>query len=146
MEDTEQAGGSLITDLQVQATNRLMEALFESEARMRRRINLLSEVVFELDLAGQVVFLNDAWTHSLGLSAAASLGRPLAAFVLPEDCALLDATLADARAGQPSAADLAAVLWRSPGGALDGNVGGTGAGSGLGWGASRCHPAEADPG
>jgi len=98
MEDTEQAGGSLITDLQVQATNRLMEALFESEARMRRRINLLSEVVFELDLAGQVVFLNDAWTHSLGLSAAASLGRLLAEFVLPEDCALLDATLADARA------------------------------------------------
>ncbi|NDE42284.1 MAG: PAS domain S-box protein, partial [Betaproteobacteria bacterium] len=98
MEDAEQAGGSLITDLQVQATNRLMEALFESEARMRRRINRLSEVVFELDLAGQVVFLNDAWTHSLGLSAAASLGRPLAAFVLPEDCTLLDATLADARA------------------------------------------------
>ena len=98
MEDAEQAGGSLITDLQVQATNRLMEALFESEARMRRRINLLSEVVFELDLAGQLVFLNDAWTQSLGMSTAASLGRSLAAFVLPEDCELLEATLASAQA------------------------------------------------
>ena len=68
MDDVEDPGGSLNTDLQVQATTRLIEALYESEARMRRRVNLLSEVVFELDLTGRIVFLNSAWTQSLGVS------------------------------------------------------------------------------
>ena len=99
MDDVEDPGGSLNTDLQVQATTRLIEALYESEARMRRRVNLLSEVVFELDLTGRIVFLNSAWTQSLGLSEAGSLGRPLGEFAWPEDRDLLEATLAGA---QPS--------------------------------------------
>jgi PAS domain S-box-containing protein len=99
MDDIEDPDGSLNTDLQVQATTRLIEALYESEARMRRRINLLSEVVFELDLTGRIVFLNSAWTQSLGLSEASSLGRPLGEFAWPEDRGLLEATLAGA---QPS--------------------------------------------
>jgi len=99
MDDTEDPGGSLNTDLQVQATTRLIEALYESEARMRRRVNLLSEVVFELDLTGRIVFLNSAWTQSLGLSEAGSLGRSLGEFAWPEDRDLLESTLA---AAQPS--------------------------------------------
>lgn len=93
----EDEDGSLNTDLQVQATNRLVEALYESEARMRRRINLLSEVVFELDQSGQIVFLNAAWTQSMGLSEASSLGRPLAEFADVADRPLLEATLASAQ-------------------------------------------------
>jgi hypothetical protein len=50
----------LATDLHVQATYRLTEALVESENRMRRRIELLSEIVFETDSAGILVFLNSA--------------------------------------------------------------------------------------
>jgi PAS domain S-box-containing protein len=95
----EETGDSLNIDLQVQATTRLIEALHESEARMRRRINLLSEVVFELDLTGRIVFLNSAWTRALGLSEASSLGRPLGEFTWPEDRKLLEAMLAGA---QPS--------------------------------------------
>ena len=99
MDDIEDPDGSLNTDLQVQATTRLIEALYESEARMCRRINLLSEVVFELDLTGRIVFLNSAWTQSLGLSEASTLGQPLGEFAYPEDRDLLEATLAGA---QPS--------------------------------------------
>ncbi|MEY4268582.1 MAG: hypothetical protein RIS90_3117 [Pseudomonadota bacterium] len=97
MEEGQDEDGSLSTDLQVQATTRLIEALYESEARMRRRINLLSEVVFELDQTGRIVFLNAAWTQSLGLSEADSMGRPLADFADVADRPLLTSTLANAQ-------------------------------------------------
>ncbi len=97
LEDAQDEDGSLRTDLQVQATNRLIEALFESEARMRRRINLLSEVVFELDQAGLIVYLSAAWAQSLGLSETASMGLPLTDFVNTEDRPLLQAALANAQ-------------------------------------------------
>ncbi|MBP8019385.1 MAG: PAS domain-containing protein, partial [Hylemonella sp.] len=60
--------GSLLNDLQVAATHQLLEALVESEGRMRRRLELLSEVVFELDTKGQIVYLNPAWTTLTGLN------------------------------------------------------------------------------
>ena len=40
------------TDLHVEATYRLTEALVASENRMRRRVDLLSEVVFETGRSG----------------------------------------------------------------------------------------------
>lgn len=64
-------------DLHVEATYRLTEALVESEARMRRRVELLTEVVFETDAEVQLVFLNNAWTKTLGHAPEACLGRPL---------------------------------------------------------------------
>jgi PAS domain S-box-containing protein len=82
--------GSLATDLHVQATYRLTEALVAAENRARRRVELLSEIVFETDDAGVLVFLNDAWTRALGLSREACTGRPLTEFVIPEDHAVLD--------------------------------------------------------
>ena len=82
----------LATDLHVEATYRLTEALVESENRMRRRVELLSEVVFETDARGAFVFLNDAWTKRLGYSKPDSLGQTLCSFVLGEEkdpiCAL----------------------------------------------------------
>ena len=55
-----------LTDIQVSATNRLLEALQKSENQMRRRINLLVEVVFELNTKGEIVYSNDAWQKNLG--------------------------------------------------------------------------------
>ena len=43
----DEIGFVLATDLHIEATHRLTEALVLSEQRMRRRIDLLSEVVFE---------------------------------------------------------------------------------------------------
>ncbi len=72
-------------DVQVEATQRLMEALVEAENRMARRVQILSEVVFELDPHHRLVFLNNAWCHVTGFPVAGSLGRTLAEFVLPAD-------------------------------------------------------------
>ncbi len=69
--------GSLATDLHVEATNRLVEALVESENRIRRRLELLADVVFETDADGCLVYLNAAWRTLLGEDPAGSIGRQL---------------------------------------------------------------------
>ena len=83
----------LTTDLHVQATYRLTEALVESENRMRRRVELLSEIVFETDKGGALVFLNSAWAKVLGYPPEQCLGRPLSAFVFGEDPSICDLAL-----------------------------------------------------
>jgi PAS domain S-box-containing protein len=82
---------TLATDLHVAATNRLTEALVESEYRFRRRIELLRDVVFETDAQGQLVFLNAAWRDLWGDEVANALGRPLASFLATDARWLVDA-------------------------------------------------------
>ena len=76
---------SLSTDLHVEATQRLTEALIEAENRSRRRIELLSEVVFETDGNACLVYLNNAWHSVLGVQPEACLGRRLDAYLVDED-------------------------------------------------------------
>jgi PAS domain S-box-containing protein len=94
--------GSLATDLHVQATYRLTEALVAAENRARRRVELLSEIVFETDDAGVLVFLNDAWTRALGLPRETCTGRRLTEFVIPEDHAILDEVMRGSVAVAPT--------------------------------------------
>lgn len=89
--DSEQA--LLRNDIHIQATYRLTEALVASEKKMRRRIELLSEIVFETDRNGQLTFLNQAWTSVLGYELNASLGSPLASYAVEEDQPLLNRAL-----------------------------------------------------
>ena len=94
MQTTPPDDGTLATDLHVQATYRLTEALVQAGEQMRRRIELLSEVVFETNATGQIVFLNRAWQELVGRSPAECLGHPLSEFVLPEDWPLCERALA----------------------------------------------------
>ena len=75
----------LATDLHVEATSRLMEALVESENRMRRRVELLADAVIETDAEGALVFMNRAWESLTGRASKDCLGRAVAEF-LPDDC------------------------------------------------------------
>ena len=75
----------LTTDLHVEATYRLTEALVESEARMRRRVELLTEIVFETDAAGGIVFLNGAWAKVMLQAVGECLQHRLVEFVHPDD-------------------------------------------------------------
>ncbi|MCT0224399.1 PAS domain-containing hybrid sensor histidine kinase/response regulator [Synechococcus sp. CS-1328] len=72
-------------DLHIQATYRLTEALVEAEERMRRRINMLSEVVFETDAEDNFVFLNHAWQTITGHPQKTSLNRSIGTFIHPDD-------------------------------------------------------------
>jgi PAS domain S-box-containing protein len=104
----------LAADLHVEATYRLTEALVQAEIRMRRRIELLSEIIFETDAKGSLVFLNPAWTKILGYAVDASLGSPLARFVAPEDWPILESALAG-RAARPAVGRAQLRLIRSDG-------------------------------
>jgi len=88
------------TDLHVLASYQLTEALVEGERRMRRRIELLSEIIFETDSLGVLVFLNGAWTKTLGHRHEESLGQPVAHFVHPEDRAAFQKILEGGPGGQ----------------------------------------------
>ncbi len=76
-------------DLHVEATSRLVEALVAAEGRMQRRINLLSEVVFEVDASGTIVYLNDAWLLLSGQPAAACVGQSIFDYFLDVDAEVL---------------------------------------------------------
>ena len=90
-------------DLHVEATYRLTEALVEAENRMRRRIELLSEAVFETDENYVLVFLNQAWEKQLGYDIGRSTGRPLIEFAVEEDRPLLAGLLANCSVHSPAA-------------------------------------------
>ncbi len=98
-------GALLATDLHIEATYRLTEALVESENRMRRRVELLSEIVFETNQSGALVFLNSAWAATLGHPPEKCLGRPLSVFVFGEDqpiCEMaLKGTVSSQSVGRP---------------------------------------------
>jgi PAS domain S-box-containing protein len=82
---SDSAGPTLATDLHVEATYRLTEALVAAEKRMRRRVEMLSEVVFESDAGGRIVFLNPAAQAIFGRAPQDCLGRSLSELLLDED-------------------------------------------------------------
>lgn len=92
-------------DLQVQATNRLIEALAASEQTMRRRIELISDVVFELDQNERIVFVNRAWTSVVGGVPEAVLGKRLADYLAePEEWRIGEIVAADPNAARSARA------------------------------------------
>jgi len=91
---------SLATDLHVEATSRLMEALIESENRMRRRVELLADAVFETDADGLLVFLNSAWANVMGLPTEGCKGHPVVGY-FPEDQQAAIRSVLEDRSGHP---------------------------------------------
>jgi diguanylate cyclase (GGDEF)-like protein/PAS domain S-box-containing protein len=80
---------SLLVDLQISATNKLMEALVASEKGMRERVELLNEILFELDSQGRLLFVNSAWQKITGLKDS-PLSKHLSDFFYFEDQDILD--------------------------------------------------------
>ena len=112
------ADASLLHDLQISATNQLVEALVISENRMRQRLDLLTEVVFELDESGRLVFINKAWQSLMGTPAAQLLGKNFRKHLRQEDWPVFDLALSHADK-EPEARrttirfvrDTGAILW-----------------------------------
>ena len=98
-EETASLGGSRaqrsLADIHVEATSRLVDALAESENRLRRCVEFLSQVVFELDEDGILVFISPAWLRVMGEDPMRCLRLPLRQFVREEYRQTLDGFLAD---------------------------------------------------
>jgi len=65
------------------------ELLEHSENRLRKLINGMHEILFELDKDGDLSFLNPAWEQLTGHSIDESLGRRMTAFLPAPDTAIL---------------------------------------------------------
>ncbi len=73
----------------IQSIEETRELLEHSEQRLRRLIEGMHEILFELDHDGDLSFLNPAWTRLTGFSIEESLGRPLTTFMANPDSAAL---------------------------------------------------------
>lgn len=91
-------------DIQISATNRLLEALQNSENQMRRRINLLVEIVFELNNDGEIVFSNAAWQKVLGYKVVN--GTKLSNYIHPFDLDVLNNALLNIGIDQPNTSNI----------------------------------------
>lgn len=86
---------SLVNDLHVAATSKLVEALVQSESKMRLRLDLLSEVVFEINPSGDITFLNRAWVAVGGHKVESLRGKPFSGLFLEEDRPQVTAFIAE---------------------------------------------------
>lgn len=57
----------------------------QNEEKYRSLVNNIKEVIFQVDTAGNWVFLNAAWTEITGFGIAESLGNPFLNYIYPED-------------------------------------------------------------
>ena len=89
--EIEPSSRSLATDLHVAATSKLVEALVQSENKMRLRLDLLSEVVFEISSLGEIAFLNRAWVAVGGHKVDSLRGKPFITLFVDEDRPQVDA-------------------------------------------------------
>jgi diguanylate cyclase (GGDEF)-like protein/PAS domain S-box-containing protein len=61
------------------------ELLEHSENRLRKLVNGMHEILFELDPDGRITFLNPAWQSLTGFPIEESLGKPFSDFLLDDD-------------------------------------------------------------
>lgn len=103
MQENEPKSLALVNDLHVAATAKLVEALVQSENRMRLRLDLLTEVVFEIDADRQITFLNKAWLAVGGGKIEAARGKSLLSLFILDDQPLIMALLDSVTAENSSA-------------------------------------------
>lgn len=78
-------------EIQAQVELRLFEELQRRRQETEDLVALLDEVVFRLDEAGKITFLNAVWETKVGQAVSESLGRPLTDFLGEESVGLLSA-------------------------------------------------------
>ncbi len=72
-------------NIEIAERERLNEAVIKAEQEYRTIVNAVSDVIFETDLKGNVLFLNDAWEGVTGFSVAESLERNIFDLLAPQD-------------------------------------------------------------
>ena len=71
------------------ALSALRSRLQFRDGRLRKLVNGMHEILFELNKDGAIHFLNPAWTKLTGFTLEESLGRPMAEFALEDDAMAL---------------------------------------------------------
>lgn len=63
---------------------KMQNALQKSEEKYRLIIDSIKEVIFQIDLSGNWLFLSSAWTNITGFSVPETLGKPAIAYIHPD--------------------------------------------------------------
>ncbi|MHB8741578.1 MAG: putative bifunctional diguanylate cyclase/phosphodiesterase [Sulfuricaulis sp.] len=79
------ADGSATMRHYIQSLEETRELLEFSDTRLRKLVNGMHEILFELDADGHIVFLNPAWQELTGFQPDDSLGKPFSDFLVDED-------------------------------------------------------------
>lgn len=79
------ADGSAAMRHYIRSLEETRELLEHSEARLRKLVNGMHEILFELTPDGRISFLNPVWTKLTGFSLDDALGKPFTDFLLDED-------------------------------------------------------------
>jgi len=77
--------GSIAMHHHIRSLEETRELLEYSEGRLRKLINGMHEILFELDPDGRISFLNPAWETLTGFSIENSLGKSFTDFLLDDD-------------------------------------------------------------
>src|SRR5690349_6903291 len=70
---------------QIEETSRLYETMQKSEREYRGVIDSVSDIIFETDSSGNVLFVNATWEKITGFSIPHSLGRDIFDMLHPSD-------------------------------------------------------------
>ncbi|OGI44852.1 MAG: hypothetical protein A2637_08155 [Candidatus Muproteobacteria bacterium RIFCSPHIGHO2_01_FULL_65_16] len=79
------ADGSTTMRHYIRSLEETRELLEHSETRLRKLVNGMHEILFELDRDGRISFLNPAWEKLTGFRVEDSLGKPFGDFLMDED-------------------------------------------------------------
>jgi diguanylate cyclase (GGDEF)-like protein/PAS domain S-box-containing protein len=81
------AAGSASMRHYIRSIDETRELLEHSENRLRKLVNGMHEILFELDRDGDISFLNPAWARLTGYTVEESLGRPFTRYLLEKETA-----------------------------------------------------------
>jgi diguanylate cyclase (GGDEF)-like protein/PAS domain S-box-containing protein len=81
------ADGSAALRHYIRTLEETRELLEHSEARLRKLVNGMHEILFELTPDARIAFLNPAWERLTGFKTEEAIGKPLTDFLLDEDMA-----------------------------------------------------------
>ncbi len=79
------ADGSAAMRHYIRSLEETRELLEHSESRLRKLVNGMHEILFELTPDGRISFLNPAWERLTGFAVNDALGKPFTDFLLDED-------------------------------------------------------------
>ena len=68
----------------IEETQRISKTLYQKEEEYRAVVNSVQDILFELDVAGHITFLNAAWAKIAGINASDAVGEDFFRYIHPD--------------------------------------------------------------